>query len=236
MAGAAQEPLARDHSVTTARSRTKYPIGRRVRLFNRSNPNNIDFANTDKVMAFDVVSEATSLEGNTVPDVLNPNEPTMALDPAQATKTRASTSSVPVVSGRSTARDGRTSNRAASGPSWPSRLSGPSRPGTSQRLRRLAPPHPHPPGRHEDPRPESRPGAADTSIRYEVGPKDVSTSAERTGSRDRPVRSAQRAVHDALSQLGARRPLDDAPVQGPRPSRPGPDHPRAARDLPAPPL
>ena len=55
---------------------------------NRSNKNNIDFANTDKVMAFDVVSEATSLEGNTVPDVLNPNEPTMLLDPAQATRTR----------------------------------------------------------------------------------------------------------------------------------------------------
>ena len=66
----------------------KYPIGRRVRLLNKGNKNNVNFTNTDKVMAFDVVSNATSLEGNTVPDTLNPNEPTMLLDPAQATKTR----------------------------------------------------------------------------------------------------------------------------------------------------
>ena len=50
----------------------KYPIGQRVVLQNESPKNNIEFANTDKIMAFDVVAEPSTLDGNTIPDQLNP--------------------------------------------------------------------------------------------------------------------------------------------------------------------
>ncbi len=66
----------------------KYPIGQRVVLQNLSNKNNIDYATTKNVMAFDVVSEATSKKGNGIPAVLNPGERTMALTESMATKTR----------------------------------------------------------------------------------------------------------------------------------------------------
>lgn len=48
----------------------EYPIGRRVVLRNGGVDNEIDYPNTDKVMAFDVVREAASNEANSVPDVL----------------------------------------------------------------------------------------------------------------------------------------------------------------------
>ena len=67
---------------------SKYPIGRRVILNNSSPKNNNNYANTDKIMAFDVVSEPTDLSNNSIPDVLNPGEPTMALQPSQAVTTR----------------------------------------------------------------------------------------------------------------------------------------------------
>jgi spore coat protein A, manganese oxidase len=66
----------------------KYPIGKRVILQNKSPKNNKDYTNTNKIMAFDVVGEATDLSNNEIPAVLNPNEPTMALQPSQAVKTR----------------------------------------------------------------------------------------------------------------------------------------------------
>ncbi len=66
----------------------KYPIGRRVILKNTSPKNNEDYANTDKIMAFDVVSEPTDLSNNSIPDVLNPEEPTMLLQPSAAVATR----------------------------------------------------------------------------------------------------------------------------------------------------
>jgi spore coat protein A len=66
----------------------KYPIGQRVVLQNLQPKNNIEFDNTDKVMAFDVVADASSLDGNTIPAQLNPASPTMALTEADAVKTR----------------------------------------------------------------------------------------------------------------------------------------------------
>jgi spore coat protein A, manganese oxidase len=65
-----------------------YPIGTRVQLLNMSNPNNIAEANTDKVMAFDVVSETTSTEYNSVPDVMNVEDLTMKLQPTPTMPTR----------------------------------------------------------------------------------------------------------------------------------------------------
>src|SRR4051812_19139778 len=66
----------------------KYPIGTRVVLQNLGLPNNIDFATTGVVMAFDVTADATDLSNNTVPPVLNPDNDVMRLTPAQAVTTR----------------------------------------------------------------------------------------------------------------------------------------------------
>ncbi len=62
----------------------KYPIGRRVVMRNLGVKNSVDFTNTDKVMAFDVVSAATSTANNAIPSSLDPNNPVMALEPGQA--------------------------------------------------------------------------------------------------------------------------------------------------------
>jgi len=67
---------------------SKYQIGQRVVLQNLQPKNNIEFDNTDKVMAFDVVAEASTLEGNTIPAQLNPAGATMALTEADAVRSR----------------------------------------------------------------------------------------------------------------------------------------------------
>jgi FtsP/CotA-like multicopper oxidase with cupredoxin domain len=66
----------------------KYPAGRRVILRNSSPKNNITFDNTNKVMAFDVVSTDFDPRDNSVPDTLDPNNPTMLLKEADAVLTR----------------------------------------------------------------------------------------------------------------------------------------------------
>ncbi len=66
----------------------KYPIGRRVVLRNLRQKNNIDYPNTDKVMAFDVVAPASTTANNTIPSSLDPNNPVMLLDPSQAVAQR----------------------------------------------------------------------------------------------------------------------------------------------------
>lgn len=66
----------------------KYPIGRRVVLQNLSTRNNVDYAHTDVVMAFDVTSESTSTANNSVPASLNPGDVTMAVSPTRSIATR----------------------------------------------------------------------------------------------------------------------------------------------------
>ena len=66
----------------------KYPIGTRVVLQNLGLPNNIDFATTGEVMAFDVTGDATDLSNNEVPPVLNPDNEVMRLTEGEAVKTR----------------------------------------------------------------------------------------------------------------------------------------------------
>jgi FtsP/CotA-like multicopper oxidase with cupredoxin domain len=66
----------------------KYPIGRRVILQNSSPKNNRNYENTNKIMAFDVVSDATDLTNNSVPDVLNPESKIMALQESESVATR----------------------------------------------------------------------------------------------------------------------------------------------------
>ena len=59
-----------------------------VVLRNRELDNNRDFENTDVIMRFDVVSDATDSSNNQVPPVLNPNDPAMALQESQAVRSR----------------------------------------------------------------------------------------------------------------------------------------------------
>ncbi|MFC7491065.1 MULTISPECIES: multicopper oxidase family protein [unclassified Knoellia] len=66
----------------------KYAIGRRVTLRNLSPKNNVDYTNTNKVMAFDVVAKASSISHNSIPSVLNPYNHIMALTPTDTTPTR----------------------------------------------------------------------------------------------------------------------------------------------------
>jgi len=68
----------------------RYPVGTRVELRNLSNPHNIDFANTGKVMAFDVTDEpfdATDPLAHRIPTTLTPSR-AMDVDPAKATRRR----------------------------------------------------------------------------------------------------------------------------------------------------
>ena len=81
----------------------------------QSPKNNIDFDNTDVVMAFDVGQRrSTTSANNEIPPDLNPNNEVMgAHRVATRCKTRAaSTSSARTATGRSTARPGRTSSTA----------------------------------------------------------------------------------------------------------------------------
>ena len=57
-------------------------------LRNSSNKNNIDFTNTNKVMAFDVVDDPFDPANNTIPSVLNPNQPAMLVKESDAIRTR----------------------------------------------------------------------------------------------------------------------------------------------------
>jgi FtsP/CotA-like multicopper oxidase with cupredoxin domain len=69
----------------------RYKPGERVILRNLSNPNNVDFANTDLVMAFDVTDapfDHTDPTWNTIPDTLVTDDPSMLLKPSDAVRTR----------------------------------------------------------------------------------------------------------------------------------------------------
>jgi spore coat protein A len=66
----------------------RYKIGQRVALRNISPKNNIDYSHTDKVIAFDVIGNPRTTSGNAIPEVLNPDNETMALIPAQDAVTR----------------------------------------------------------------------------------------------------------------------------------------------------
>ena len=69
----------------------RYDVGESVELRNLGLPNTVDFATTNRVMRFDVVSEATDLSNNEVPAVLNDSPHAyspMHLQESQSVKTR----------------------------------------------------------------------------------------------------------------------------------------------------
>jgi FtsP/CotA-like multicopper oxidase with cupredoxin domain len=69
----------------------RYRAGERVILRNLSNPNNVDFADTDLVMAFDVTDEPfdhSDPTWNTIPESLFTDDPVMRLKPSDAVRTR----------------------------------------------------------------------------------------------------------------------------------------------------
>ncbi len=68
---------------------SKYAPGTRIELRNLSNDNNRDYDFTHKVMAFDVVGDEFNRNDHTafkMPDLLDPSNEVMALDPAKETK------------------------------------------------------------------------------------------------------------------------------------------------------
>jgi len=66
----------------------KYKPGQRVVLRNLQPPNNIDYTNTNVVMAFEVGAAVSDASHNEVPVDLNPNMRTMGLTEADAVRTR----------------------------------------------------------------------------------------------------------------------------------------------------
>ncbi len=66
----------------------KYPVGKRVVLKNTSPKNNINYTNTNKVMAFEVIGDAFDPTDNSIPAVLNPANPVMSLTESMAVATR----------------------------------------------------------------------------------------------------------------------------------------------------
>ncbi len=70
---------------------SKFAVGQRIEMKNLSNPNNRDFANTDKIMAFDVIGDSFDLNDPTaltLPGDLNPGNETMNLVETPGMKVR----------------------------------------------------------------------------------------------------------------------------------------------------
>ncbi len=68
---------------------SKYPVGKRIVMSNKSPKQNTDFVNTDKIMAFDVVGDPFDNTNNgPVPTQLDPGNPIMALKASDAKRTR----------------------------------------------------------------------------------------------------------------------------------------------------
>lgn len=66
----------------------RYQPGTRIVLRNSSPKNNVNYTHTNKVMAFDVTADPFDPASNSVPAVLEPNQPTMQLSTSQSVRTR----------------------------------------------------------------------------------------------------------------------------------------------------
>ncbi len=66
----------------------KYKVGDQITLKNLQPKNNQEFSNTDVIMRFDVVGEASDNSNNEIPSELNPESHAMALEESQAIRTR----------------------------------------------------------------------------------------------------------------------------------------------------
>ena len=152
---------------------SKYTAGQRVVLRNeqRAPKNNIDYANTDKVMAFDVVGRRRRAPRTTrSPTILNPDMPGH-----EAARTR------DAVKTRQFVFERKNASWTINGTTWDDVVDsdyqrtladpelGDDRDlGAREQVGRLVPPGPHPPHRLQDPRPQRQAAAA-----LRVGPKDV---------------------------------------------------------------
>jgi spore coat protein A len=67
---------------------SRYRVGQSVTLRNRSPKNNADYDSVRQVMRFQVAGEASSTANNTIPRILNPNNPAMKLKESESTHTR----------------------------------------------------------------------------------------------------------------------------------------------------
>jgi spore coat protein A len=66
---------------------SKYKVGQRIELRNLSNKNNVDYADTNKIMAFDVVDDPFDTLNNIIPTLLA-GSAAMDLAPARSMRTR----------------------------------------------------------------------------------------------------------------------------------------------------
>ena len=193
---------------------SKYPVGRRVVLKNASPKNNINYTNTNKVMAFAVVGDDFDPTDNTVPDVLNPANAVMALSDDRGRGARAGWTSYRS-NGKFTINGHTWDDVVASGHSLVEGEPGRRRRrdlGDPQPVRWLVPPGAHPP--HRLPRP---------------GPQRQATPAARARPQGRGLRRRERdrqgagplrgprQVHDPLPQPRPRGPRHDDAVRGGRP-------------------
>ncbi len=67
---------------------SKYRAGEKVVLQNLDLKNNEEYDSTREIMRFDVAGDATSTANNSIPAVLNPDSPVMALRESQSSRTR----------------------------------------------------------------------------------------------------------------------------------------------------
>ncbi|MGH2821231.1 MAG: multicopper oxidase family protein, partial [Actinomycetota bacterium] len=67
---------------------SKYKVGQKVVLRNRGTDNTVEFSNTDVIMRFDVVDDASDKRNNRIPEALDPRNDVMRLRPSDAVKTR----------------------------------------------------------------------------------------------------------------------------------------------------
>jgi spore coat protein A len=67
---------------------SKYKVGQRVELLNLGVPNVPNYANTGRIMAFDVVSDAQDLTNNTIPSKVTDENDVMNLQESKSLRTR----------------------------------------------------------------------------------------------------------------------------------------------------
>ena len=185
-------------------------------LQNTSPKNNIDFANTDKVMAFDVVGDAFDPAEQRDPRGAQPGQPGDGPAAERGGRARGdSTSSARTASGRSTATtwDDVVAQRLHAR-RWPTPATATSRSGSSRTSRAAGT------TRCTSTWSTSRSSTATAGRRSPTssGPKDVVYVGENETVRVIMRFEGTRQVHDALPQPGPRGPRHDGPVRGRRPA------------------
>ena len=205
----------------------KIPVGTKIQLRNLGVPNSRDFDHTDKVMQFEVIGEhAGTWRTTQVPAELNPQNEIMLLDETKFPGIK--TVKLELHRSNSTWKVNNTTWDDIVKSNYQTVVANPE-PDEVQiweitnKLRRLVPPDPHPPGRLQDPLAE-RQGA----VQLRAGPEGRRVRRrERERPADHEVHPPDRPLHDPLPQPAARGPRHDDAV--PRGHRHGGQRPHDVR-------